>query len=89
MAKYKFKTETEISKLVEAGNLAKLQLISQQCINNAWHKVTFHQANDRGTHGACPSEMLHALLLGIFKCMRDIFFDFCGDSSLPHVLEDS
>ena len=44
-------------------------------IKNAFYLLQFHQANDRGIHGATPSEMLHALLLGIFKYLRDIFFD--------------
>jgi hypothetical protein len=41
----------------------------------------FHGANDRGIHGACPSEMLHAILLGIFKYLRDIFFTYMGKQS--------
>ena len=34
-----------------------------------------------GTHGACPSEKLHAILLGILEYTRDIFFVYCGKSS--------
>ncbi len=81
-ARYKLKTQPEIQNLVEKGELAKLQAISQQHINNAWYKVTFHQANKCGIHGACPSEMLHALLLGMFKYLRDTFFTTMGATSL-------
>ena len=81
LAKIKLKTQPYIQNLVEKGNLERLQQISQQYINNAWYKVTFHKANECGIHGACPSEMLHALLLGIFKYVRDIFFKYMGTSS--------
>ncbi|MEM7375605.1 MAG: hypothetical protein AAF587_43840 [Bacteroidota bacterium] len=77
----KLKTQKEIQKLVERKKLKKLQAISQQYINNAWYKVSFHKANECGIHGACPSEMLHAILLGIFKYVRDVFFDTMGNSS--------
>jgi hypothetical protein len=61
--------------------MKRLQAISQQYIQNAWYDVAFHEANDRGIHGACPSEMLHAILLGIFKYLRDIFFTYMGKQS--------
>ena len=80
-ARYPMKTQKAIQRLVEAQNLEALQAISQQNIQNAWYKVRFHAANDRGVHGACPSEMLHAILLGIFKYFRDIFFDYMGSTS--------
>ena len=80
-ARYKLKTQTEIQNLVQKGQLGKLKAISQQYINNAWYKVTFHKANRAGIHGACPSEMLHALLLGIFKYLRDTFFTYMGNTS--------
>jgi len=35
-----------------------------------------------GVHGACPLEMLHAILLGHFPLMRDVFFDQCGPTSV-------
>ncbi len=81
LAKPRPKTQSEIEKLVLKGDLAGLKAISQIYLLNAFHKVRFSQANDRGIHGACPSEMLHALLLGVFKYLRDIFFSFMGDSS--------
>jgi hypothetical protein len=39
--------------------------------------------NKRGIHGACPSEMLHALLLGDFKYVRDMLFEQLGKDSIP------
>ena len=80
-ARYGLKKQKDIQELVETKQLAKLQAMSQQHINNAWYKVTFHKANECGIHGACPSEMLHALLLGIFKYLRDTFFVHMGKSS--------
>ena len=81
LAKHKVKTQAEIKSLVEAGDLEKLQAISQQHINNAWYKVLFHQANKQGIHGACPSEKLHATLLGIFKYVKGTLFDYIGAES--------
>ena len=80
-ANYKAKTQTRIGKLVRAGNLDKLQGISQHYLKNAWYKCRFNLGNDRGVHGACPSEMLHAMQLGIFKYCRDIFFQSLGESA--------
>ena len=59
-----------------------LKKISQQSIQNAWYDVAFHEANSCGIHHACPSEKLHAIQLGIFKYIREIFFVHMGKSSL-------
>jgi hypothetical protein len=80
-AKYPPKTQPAIQKLVEKKKLERLKAISQQYIKNAWYDVGFHEANENGIHGACPSEMLHAVLLGIFKYLRDIFFKYMGPHS--------
>ena len=80
-ASYPPKTQPAIEKLILTKNLTKLKAISQQYIKNAWYDIQFHTANTAGIHGACPSEMLHAILLGIFKYLRDIFFDRMGTSS--------
>lgn len=80
-ARYPMKTQKGIQKLIDKGDLEGLRQISQQNIQNAWYKVRFHAANDRGIHGACPSEMLHAILLGVFKYARDIFFIYIGEES--------
>ena len=63
---YPPKTQAEIQKLVNGCKMEQLQAISQQYIDqNAWYDVRFHQANAMGIHGACPSEKLHAIQLGI------------------------
>ena len=80
-ARYPMKTQPDIKRLVDRADLEGLRQISQQNIQNAWYKVRFHAANDRGIHGACPSEMLHAILLGVFKYARDIFFIYMGEES--------
>ena len=79
--KHKKKKQHEIQKLVDRHDEEGLTAISQQNIQNAWYKVVFHQANARGIHGACPSEMLHAILLGIFKYVRESFFEHIGATS--------
>ena len=50
-------------------------------ITNAWYKIRFQPYNHQGIHGSCPSEMLHALLLGVFKYTRLCFFDEIGATS--------
>ena len=79
--KYPPKRQAMIQNLVEIGDLEGLQAISQQNIQNAWYKVRFHAANDAGIHGACPSEKLHAIQLGVFKYIREIFFKHMGRTS--------
>ena len=80
-AKYKKKTPQCIQKLVDKQDLAKLKELSQQCIENAFYKVRFGAHSVQGVHGACPIEMLHAMLLGIFARVRDTFFDQVGPKS--------
>ena len=80
-ANYAPKTQKEIEKLIQKGKLEKLKDISQHYIKNAWYGCRFNLGNDRGIHWACPSEMLHAMQLGIFKYTRDIFFDFIGNDA--------
>jgi hypothetical protein len=67
LAKFPYKTVPMIKNLVQTNNLTKLQELSQQYINNCFHDLRFGLQNNRGIHGACPLELLHALLLGIFK----------------------
>lgn len=81
LARYPRKTTPTIKQLVEAQDFEGLRLLSQQMIQNAWYKMRFHPENTAGVHGACPSEMLHALLLGIFKYLRECFFEQIGHSS--------
>ena len=80
-ARYPLKKPKDIQKLVNRGDVEGLKAISQQCIQNAWYKVKFHAANDCGIHHACPSEMLHAILLGVFKYARGTFFLYMGEES--------
>lgn len=77
-ASYPPKTQKAIARLVKKRELDKLRKISQHYLKNAWYKCRFNLANDRGIHGACPSELLHQMFLGIFKYCRDIFFEFVG-----------
>jgi hypothetical protein len=74
MANYRRKTEAEVRNLVHKGDLRGLQQISQNYLLNAFHDLRFSLGNDHGVHGACPSEMLHAIQLGIFKYLREGFF---------------
>ena len=78
LGKYKFKTVHEIRNLVSKEDMKGLQAISQTYLLNAFYDLRFSLGNDRGIHGYCPMEMLHALYLGIFKYVRDIFFAFMG-----------
>ena len=80
-AKYKPKTVSMMRKLLGKQDVLGLQQLSQQNIKNAFYPLTFGQHNDQGIHGACPMEMLHHLLLGIFMYCRDCFFDQIGPSS--------
>ena len=76
-----YKREPKIKRLVDNGDVVGLKEISQHYLINAFHGLPFHLANDRGIHGACPVDMLHTVQLGIFKCVRDIFFEQLGKSS--------
>ena len=67
------KTEPEVRKLVAKGDIEGLKEISQIYLQNAFHGLRFNMGNNRGIHGACPSDMLHAFLLGIFKYLRVVF----------------
>ena len=81
LARPKMKTVSEIRKLIETADLEGLKRLSQTYLNNAFHPVRFSMGNDQGIHGSCPSELLHAFLLGTFKYLRDIFFEMLGKDS--------
>ena len=81
LAQYEEKTVPMISELVAANNTQKLKELSQHNIKNATYLLTFGQHNEAGIHGAAPLEMLHALLLGIFLYVRDMFFEHTGETS--------
>ena len=69
--------------LVDAGDKESLRLLSQQDILNSLHKIRLGSHNNRGIHGACPMEMLHTLLLSIFKYVHYCLLNFkqIGESS--------
>ena len=73
MANYPCKTVQEITKLVDKADFKGLKALSQSYLRNAFHKIQFSTGNNHGIHGSCPSELLHAFLLGTFKYIRDIF----------------
>ena len=80
-AEYELKTTQMIRDLVQNGDETALQAMSQHKLNNTWHPLRFGAHTEQGIHGSCPMEMLHALLLGIFKYVRDVFFEKIGDKS--------
>jgi hypothetical protein len=81
-AKYRLKTQTEIKKLVDNKELAALKAMSQHHrFTNAFYEVKFGLHSDTGIHGACPIDMLHTILLGLFLRVRDCFFVQVGASS--------
>jgi len=82
LARYPLKTVQKIKALVEAKNLRALQEMSQHPFKNCWYRCRFGLHNDAGIHGACPTDMLHTILLGIFMRVRDCFFDQIGYTSM-------
>ena len=81
LAKYRLKTVQEIKALIDEADLAGLQGLSQTYLRNAFYDIRFSMGNDYGVHGSCPSELLHAFLLGTFKYVRDIFFEMAGKTT--------
>lgn len=80
-AKYDFKTVPMVKAYVDANDMEALKDLSQHCFDNAFYKIRFSPINHRGIHGATPSEMLHAILLGTFQMLRDVLFEQIGDDS--------
>ena len=80
-ANFPKKTVELIRNLVEDDMVEKLRKLSQQNILNALHDIRFGLHTGQGVHGACPMEMLHHLLLGIFKYFRDCFLIQIGLTS--------
>jgi len=76
------KTVPMIADLIRNKDETSLKEMSQHLIDNACYKLRFGAHNEDGVHGSCPVEMLHCLHLGIFKYVRDCFFDQIGQSSV-------
>ena len=81
LADYPYKTTEQIRQMVANNDEDGLRNISQQNIQNACYKLRFGAHDLRGIHGACPVEMLHALLLGVFRYARDNMFELLGVES--------
>ena len=81
LADYRLKTKPRINALISQNNVYALQQLSQHAINNCMYALRFGAHNRQGVHGACPMEMLHALLLGLFRYTRDCFFHQIGETS--------
>jgi hypothetical protein len=80
-AQYPYKSETMLKNLFRQKNVQRHKELSQICIKNAFHGLRFGLHNDRGIHGATPWELLHGVLLGLFKYTRDCFFMQLGETS--------
>ena len=80
-ARYPLRVAETIRKMVKRDDERGLKRVSQQNINNALHELRFGLHNGMGVHGACPMELLHHILLGIFKYVRDQFFIQIGIKS--------
>ena len=82
-ADYPLKTATKVNRLIAQGNIAALKAMSQHCLNNAHNALKFGQHSDQGVFGATPLEMLHALLLGMDKTVKECLLEQVGiDSAL-------
>ena len=79
---YPRKTQPMITELVRKKDLDGLRGMSQKFIWNAWYEIRFALHNDFGIHGACPLEILHWVLLGMYKYSREMFFMQTGDKTI-------
>lgn len=77
-ANYRLKTQKMVQRLIDRGEETKLKAISQHPIQNSMYNLRFGCHNDMGVHGACPMELLHAMLLGIFPYTRDMLYEQIG-----------
>ena len=80
-ARYEVKNVPLIKGMTEADDVEGLRKLPQHCIKNLMYNIRFRLHNNHGIHGACPMDMLHALLLGMFRCIRDCFFEQIGPNS--------
>ena len=75
------KTPEMIQDLMDAEDFDQLKEYSQHYLRNAYYRIRFGLHNDHGVHGATPMEILHFILLGIFKYAADQFYEQVGPSS--------
>jgi len=78
----KRKSQPMIEALIRKNDLTALKAMSQQPFWNAWYELTFGQHNDFGIHGACPIEVLHWIMLGMYKYDRESLFNQTGTDSI-------
>ena len=82
LVKFNFKNEPEIRRLCMRNEVEKLRDMSQHHMTYAFHGFRFGLHNNRGIHGGTPIDMLHMVLLGIFKYVKTEFFQQLGPGSL-------
>lgn len=75
------KTVQMIMGMIRRNDTAALKKISQHNLFNSFYELRFGSHNDCGIHGACPLEILHWILLGMYKYSRGNFFIQCGEGS--------
>ena len=80
-AREPFRTVKWVKSFSDKDDYQGAKKYSQHNLPNAFHKIRFSPENDRGIHGACPSEMLHAVLLGNFMYLRDTLYEQVGEYS--------
>lgn len=88
-ASHPWKVVPTLKQLVRERRMTTLQHISQHCTDNAFWKLRFSPQDRRGVHGACPFEILHAILLGLLMYGRDTFYEQIGPTSTLSYLIDS
>ena len=79
--KFRLKMEAHIMGLCRRNDVEALRAMSQHCMEYACHGLRYGLHNKQGIHGACPIEMLHQILLGIFKYLKEEFFNQLGKDS--------
>jgi len=82
LAEYPLKTRPKIEAMVRNNDVNGLQNCSQQNIDNACYALRFGSHSRQSVHGACPIELLHFLLLGLFKYIKEAFFNQIGAKSM-------
>ena len=76
------KTMKLIADCVKQGDNYTLQKLSQHAIWNCFYELRFGLHNGANIHGACPMEILHWILLGMYKYSRENFFSQTGVESI-------